>query len=186
MRRAVFLDRDGVVVREVGNLSNIAQLRLIPYAVDGIRNLNFAGFAVFIITNQPVVGRGWITEEELSKIHEVLLRRLARRGAQIDALYYCPHHPSATLIKYRKDCRDRKPNIGLIEKAVKNFNIQLAKSFLVGDSTRDIKTAINAGITSILVKTGYGGKDGKFDVKPNYVAGNLMDAVKIIGKGIKN
>ncbi|OGK24253.1 hypothetical protein A3A46_01545 [Candidatus Roizmanbacteria bacterium RIFCSPLOWO2_01_FULL_37_13] len=176
MQKAVFLDRDGVINREVDNLRDVKQLTLLPHAADAIRKLNQSGFLVIIITNQPVVARGWISEERLKKIHMELLKRLGKKGARIDAIYFCPHHPNADLSKYRKDCQDRKPNIGLIKKAVKNFKIALENSFLIGDSTRDIQTAKNAGIPSILLKTGYGGKDRKFNVKPDYIAKNLFEA----------
>lgn len=180
MRKAIFLDRDGTINREADNLRSLKQLRLLPGVAEAIKILNKKKFLVIIITNQPVVARGWISEKQLLTIHNELLKRLNKRGAKIDAIYYCPHHPNANLKKYRKDCSDRKPNIGLIKKAVKDFNISLKNSFFIGDSTRDIKTADNAGITSILIKTGYAGKDGKYNVKANYVKKNFLEAVTLI------
>lgn len=180
MKPAIFLDRDGVINREVDNLSDIRQLRLLPYAAAALKKLNQSGFLVIIITNQPVVARGWITEDDLGLIHRELLLRLAKKGAKIDAIYYCPHHPKANLLKYRIDCEDRKPNIGLIKKAINRFKISLKNSFFVGDSTTDIQTAKNGGIKSILVKTGYKGNDGKYNVKSDFVAKNLYEATKNI------
>lgn len=180
MKKAVFLDRDGTINREVDNLKSIAQLRLLPASGNGIRLLNKNGFLVIIITNQPVVARGWLTEDKLLEIHKELKKRLKKKGANIDVIYYCPHHPNANIVKYRKDCPDRKPNTNLIKKAIKDFNISLTDSFFVGDSTRDMQTAKNAKIKSILVKTGYGGKDKKYIVKPDYIVSNLYQAAKLI------
>ena len=176
MKKAVFLDRDGVINREVDHVRSMKQLRLLPKVDNAIRLLNKEGYLVIIVTNQPVVARGWITEKGLKSIHAELRHRLVKKGAEINSIFYCPHHPKADLIKYRKNCLDRKPDVGLIIKAVKKFNISLEDSFLVGDTTTDIKTAKNAGITSILLKTGYGGKDKTFKIKPDYIAKNLLEA----------
>ena len=180
MKRAVFLDRDGTINREVENLRHRNQLRLLPNVARAIKELNQNNFLIIVISNQPVVARGWITEKELAEIHKTLMIRLEKQGAKIDAIYYCPHHPNANLRQYRKDCPDRKPNIGLIKKAVKDFNISLSDSFLIGDSTRDIKTAYNAEIKNILVRTGNAGKDKKFDIISDFTAKNLLEAVSII------
>lgn len=182
MKKAVFLDRDGTINKEVNNLRDINQLRLLPNVAKAIRKFGQNHFLIIMITNQPVVARGWITEKQLEEIHMVLMARLKKQGARIDAIYYCPHHPNANFKKYKKDCSDRKPNIGLINKAVKDFNISLKDSFLIGDSTTDIKTANNADIKNILVKTGYAGKDKKFDVSADYIAKDLLEAVSIVCK----
>ncbi|OGK31855.1 hypothetical protein A3I50_01660 [Candidatus Roizmanbacteria bacterium RIFCSPLOWO2_02_FULL_37_9] len=179
-KKAIFLDRDGVINREVDNLKSINQLRLLPYVSQAIKKFNQSGFLVIVITNQPVIARGWIDEIELQNIHKELVNRLKKRGAKIDAIYYCPHHPNANLAKYRKDCKDRKPNIGLIKKTAKDFNISLSDSFLIGDSTRDIQTAHNAKIKSVLVLTGHQGKDKRFDAKPDKIAPNLVKAVQVV------
>lgn len=180
--KAVFLDRDGVINREVGILRSLEQLKILPSVAKAIVALNKMGFLVIIATNQPVIARGWLSEPELDAIHAVMVRRLARRGAKIDAIYYCPHHPEANLKKYRVRCQCRKPNIGLIMKAAKAHNVALNKSFLIGDRTVDILAGKNAHIPTILVKTGFGGKDGKFNVTPDFVAKDLMAAVAVIKK----
>ena len=185
LQKAVFLDRDGVINREVDNLKNIKQLRLLPNTAASVKRLNCLGFLIIVITNQPVIARGWLTEEGLWRIHRELMRRLAVKGAKIDEIYYCPHHPNANLKKYRLICQCRKPNIGLIKKAVKKFKIDLKKSFMVGDSARDILAGQRAKIKTILVKTGYAGKDGKYNVKPDFIAKNLLSAVNIIKKHTK-
>src|SRR3989344_1914099 len=181
-KKAIFLDRDGVINREVDNLKSINQLRLLPYVSQAIKKFNQSGFLVIVITNQPVIARGWIDEIELQNIHKELVNRLKKRGAKIDAIYYCPHHPNANLTKYRKDCQDRKPNIGLIKKAVNDFNISLKDSFMAGDSTTDIQTSHKAGVSRIFLKTGYAGKDKKFKVKPDYIVNNLFEAANLICK----
>lgn len=183
--RAVFLDRDGTINKEVDNLSRLRDLRILPGAASAVKKLNKLGFLVVVITNQPVISRGWITERELDAIHAVLIRRLGRHGAKLNAIYYCPHHPKAQVKKYRILCKCRKPNIGLIIKAVKKFGINLKKSFMVGDTTRDILAGKKAKMKTILVKTGYAGKDGKYDVKPDFTAKDLNEVAKIISKGTR-
>ncbi|RJQ29503.1 HAD family hydrolase [Candidatus Parcubacteria bacterium] len=187
MRRAVFLDRDGVINREVDVLRSVKQLRLLPRVAEAIQRLNEAGFLVVIVTNQPVVARGWLTEKEVDGIHEILLRRLQGKGARVDAVYYCPHHPNANLKRYRRKCSCRKPNPGLFIKAAKKFKIGLKKSFSVGDMMWDILAGKRAGTTTILVETGYGGKDKKLaiEVSPDYTAKNLYEAVRIIKRYAK-
>ena len=135
------------------------------------------GFLLIVITNQPVVARGWLSEKQLQGIHEILKRRLMKQGAEIDGIYYCPHHPQATLKKYRKLCACRKPAIGLIKEAIQTFDIDVKKSFFIGDSTRDVLAGKKAGLKTILVRTGNGGNDGKYIIKPHIVAKNLLVAV---------
>ncbi len=185
MTKAVFLDRDGTINREVDNLRTVSELKILAGASRAIATLNKLGFLVIMITNQPVVGRGWITEKELDAIHAVLIKRLAEKGAVIDAIYYCPHHPKANLRKYRLQCRCRKPNAGMIKSAVKKYKIDLKKSFVIGDSTRDILAGKRAKMKTILVETGYAGNDGSFAVKPDFAAKNLQEAVDIIRKHAK-
>jgi histidinol-phosphate phosphatase family protein len=180
MNKAVFLDRDGVINREVDVLRSLKQLRLLPRVAQAVRQLNKLGFLIIVVTNQPVIARGWLTKKGLEKIHQVLIERLAKKGARIDAIYYCPHHPNANLKKYRRRCQCRKPNIGLIKKAVKKFKINVKESFMVGDGTGDILAGQRAGLKTILVETGYAGKDGKYDIKPDFIIKNLNEAIKII------
>lgn len=184
MKKAVFLDRDGTIIKEVGDLTlaDIGRVRFFKGAADAIKKLNRLGFIVVIVTNQPVVARGFATEKEVDQIHAVLVRRLNKKGTKIDAVYSCPHHPEATLPKYRVRCRCRKPNTGMVMRAVKKFNIDLKKSFIIGDRTADVAAGNKAGMKVILVKTGYAGKDGKHGGKPDFVAKNLREAVEIIRK----
>lgn len=178
--KAVFLDRDGTINREVNVLRDVRQLRLLPGAAQAIKKLNQLRLSVVVITNQPVIARGWLTEREVEHIHGVLIQRLAKRGAQIDAIYYCPHHPNANLKRYRVRCRCRKPGIGMIQRAVRELGINPRASWVIGDSGRDVATGMKAGMKTILVETGYGGKDIDYGVKPDFVARNLQAAVRII------
>jgi len=177
---AVFLDRDGVINEEVDLLYRVEQLRLLPGAAEAIQQLNEHGIKVIVVTNQPVVARGLCTEQDMEEIHEVLQRMLNEKGAHLDAIYYCPYHENADLPKYRKACPDRKPNIGMLQKATRQFNLDLQNSFMVGDRTVDIQTGINAGCRTILVKTGYGGTDGKYGARPDYVCKDLRETVDLI------
>lgn len=183
--KAVFLDRDGTINKEVDVLRDLKQLKILPKAGEAIKAINRLGFLTIIITNQPVIARGWINEKELDRIHAVLIKRLAKKGAKIDAIYYCPHHPNANLKKYRVKCRCRKPNLGMILQAARKFNIDFKKSFMVGDHTRDILTGKKAKLKTILVKTGYAGKDNYYNVNPDFTVKNLFEAVKIIKKYAK-
>lgn|SRR3989338_10439999 len=180
VNRAVFLDRDGVINREVDILRSVKQLRLLPMAAQAIKKINNLGFLAVIVTNQPVIARGWLTEKKVDEIHAVLAKRLKMGGAKLDAIYYCPHHPNANLKKYRMECSCRKPNTGLIKKAAKELNINLKKSFMVGDRTADILAGKRVGLKTILVKTGYAGNDGKYEVMPDFTARNLLEAATIV------
>lgn len=185
-QKAVFIDRDGTINKEVDVLRDLKQLKVLPKTGEAIKELNRLGFLVIVITNQAVVARGWLTEEEIDHIHGVLIERLSKKGAKIDAIYYCPHHPEANLKKYRVKCLCRKPNPGMILKAASEFDINFRKSFMVGDNTKDILAGKKVKVKTILVETGYGGKDGNHNAKPDFTAKNLFEAVKIIKRLSKN
>lgn len=155
-RAAVFLDRDGTLVQEVDYLTSAAQLRLLRGAAAALRRLNEAGLAVVVVTNQSGVARGLVSEEQLEAIHGDLRRRLARHGARLDGIYYCPHHPEAPLPRYRRRCRCRKPAPGLLKRAARELGLDLGRSFAVGDSARDLEAGKRAGCRTALVRTGYG------------------------------
>jgi mannose-1-phosphate guanylyltransferase / phosphomannomutase len=184
MKKAVFLDRDGTVTQQTEDLSDIKDLRLISGAAHAIQILNRAGFLIFIHTNQPVIARGKLTEEKLHSIHEVLLKRLRRKGARVDEIYYCPHHPIAPLEKYRMVCECRKPKTLLVKKAAQKYDIDLKISYTIGDSTRDILTGKRAHTVTILVQTGNAGKDGRHVIKPDYEVKNLLAAAYLIKKNL--
>ncbi|MBQ6840663.1 MAG: HAD-IIIA family hydrolase [Bacilli bacterium] len=183
-QKAIFLDRDGTINEYVGFLRDKKDFKLINGVSEAIKKINNSEYLCIVVTNQPVIARGEVTVEELNDIHMKMETLLGNDGAYIDGLYYCPHHPDKGFegeipeLKFKCECR--KPNIGMIEKAAKDFNIDLDESYMIGDTTLDIKTAENAGIKSILVKTGQAGEDKKFEVKPNFISENLLEAVTFI------
>jgi len=185
-RKAIFLDRDGVINKEVDQLSGAEDMKIYDFSAKAIKTINNSDFLAIIVTNQPMIAKGFMTKEDLNEIHKKLETELGSKGAKIDAFYYCPHHPEKgfpdEIPELKIKCKCRKPEIGLFLKAKKEFNIDLKKSFLIGDKTSDILAGKRAGCKTILVKTGYGGKDGKFSVKSDFIAKNLLEAVKIINR----
>ena len=156
-------------------------MRLLPHAAQAIRVLNKEGFSVIINTNQTVVAWGQVSEKKLRRMHETLVGRLRAQGAQIDAVYYCPHHPEAPLKTYRKICGCRKPKIGMLRAAAKKYDIDIKNSYMVGDSSKDILAGKRAGVKTILVKTGNAGKEsGAKFIIPDYSVKNLLAAARLI------
>lgn len=187
---AVFIDRDGTVTEEVGYLNNVERLKLIKGTSHAIKLLNKKGLKAIVVTNQAGVARGYFPEELIHKAHERLKKLLSRSGAYLDGIYYCPHHPDGNNEKYRKICDCRKPNPGMIEMASDELDIDINRSYVVGDKLSDVSLAHNVGAKGILVLTGYGKGEleylsGEFKQKPDYVAEDLRDAVKWILKDIK-
>jgi len=186
-RPAVFLDRDGVINKEVDLLHKLSGFELLPDTARAIRLINDSDFYSIVVTNQPVVARGLARIEDVENINKKMETLLGAKGAKLDAIYYCPHHPDSGFKgenkKYKVNCNCRKPKTGLIKKALKDFNIDLSKSIMIGDSTCDIRMGLNAGLKTIGVRTGYGCKDGKYAVSPNVMSGTLFQAVKKIVKG---
>ncbi|MFB3882101.1 MAG: D-glycero-beta-D-manno-heptose 1,7-bisphosphate 7-phosphatase [Armatimonadota bacterium] len=155
-RRAVFLDRDGTIIREANYLRSPEQVRLLPGAATAVRRLNEAGFVVVLVTNQSGIARGLLTEADLALTNEVLEQRLARKGALLDAVYFCPHHPEVGPPQYRRRCDCRKPAPGMLLCAAKDLGLDLKRSFIVGDNASDMGAGRAAGCRTVLVRTGYG------------------------------
>lgn len=180
-RPAIFIDRDGVINKEVDNLRRIEDFELLPDAEDAIKKINGTNFLAIVITNQPAVAKGFLTLEGLENIHKLLETKLGGKKAFVNKIYFCPHHPDrgfeGEVEELKIDCNCRKPNIGMIQQACVDFNIDLTKSYFIGDTTTDLKTAENAGVTSILVETGYAGTDSKFKITPSHQAANLGQAI---------
>ena len=187
-KMAIFLDRDGTINQEVNHLSSQEQFELIDGVGEAICQINAAGILTVVVTNQPVIARGELKESELKVIHNKMDTLLGRHGAYLDRLYYCPHHTDSgfegEIEALKFNCECRKPKIGLFAQAKNDLNIVLEKSWVVGDSTRDILAAQNAGMKSILVRTGHAGKDGSYEVTPDFVAEDLNEAVELILKEI--
>lgn len=186
-QKCVFLDRDGTINQYRGLIYQEEQFELEEHAAEAIRLLNCAGYLAIVITNQPVVARGMCDIVDIIQIHRKMQVLLGRQGAYLDDIVFCPHHPDKGYPeenpKYKIPCACRKPSTGLIDQMVSKYNIDLANSYMVGDTTIDIQTGINAGVKTILVLTGQAGTDKKYDVRPDIVSENLLDAVNKIING---
>ena len=188
-QRAIFIDRDGTINVSKGFISKADDLELIPGSIEAIKAINKSGALAIVITNQPVIARGECSFEELHNIHNKLKTILGEKGAFVDDIFYCPHHTDkgfeGEVPELKFDCECRKPKTGMIDEAVKKYNIDLSKSYMVGDSTMDLETARNAGVKSVLVDTGFAGNDGKYDRSCDIEAKNLFDAVEKIIKDFR-
>jgi D-glycero-D-manno-heptose 1,7-bisphosphate phosphatase len=189
-RPAIFIDRDGTINEDIGYASHPDEIVIYSFAAEAIRLAGDAGFKVIIVTNQSGIARGLYDEAMLATIHEKLIGELQREGAQIDAIYYCPHHPRIGNESYKKDCACRKPQIGMLERAAREHHINLEKSFVIGDKASDINLATNAGARGVLVMTGYGGHTlanmERFPCYPAIVAEDLLEAVQLILSGFSS
>ncbi len=185
MKRAIFLDRDGTMNEEVGYVNHLSRFQLFEFTAEAVRLINKAGWHAIMITSQSGVARGYFPEELLLKIHGQLEESLKRQGARLDAIYYCPHHPTIGSPPYRQDCDCRKPKPGLLVRAAQDFGLDLTQCFVVGDRYRDIEMAHATGARGVMVLTGYGLGEYEYQRaswprEPEYVAENLLEAVKWI------
>ena len=177
-QRAIFLDRDGTINEYDGFITKPAQIKLIDGAANAIRNINNSSFLAIVVTNQPVIARGDVTFKELNKIHNKLETLLGEEGCYLDAIYFCPHHPDkgfdGEIPELKIDCDCRKPKPGLLIKAASRYNIDLSKSWIIGDGDIDILAGQKCGCRTILI-----GKQPTMS-KPEFCANSLYDAVEII------
>ncbi len=185
LKPVVFLDRDGTINYDAGYVNDVDNFIIYPYTPQAVRMLNEAGYLVIVITNQSGLGRGFFNEDTLDEIHTYMVRALKQQGALIDGIYFCPHDPNAKIEKYKAVCTCRKPETGLIEMALKDFNIDKNRMYFVGDKHSDIMAGYKSGCKTIMVKTGYGKgdlihKSSKWEVKPDMIADTLLDAVRFI------
>jgi D-glycero-D-manno-heptose 1,7-bisphosphate phosphatase len=185
---AVFLDRDGTMIYDVGYLGRLEDLRWFPYTVEAVRLLNRAGFLVFVTTNQGGIGLGYYGESFVLDLHERMGQILAAGGARVDGWFFCPHHPRAEIDALRVDCACRKPRIGMLQQAGERFAIDLTRSLVIGDKLADVEMATNAGARGVLVRTGYGedvvrAHHGRVPGAA-YVAADLMEATSWILSGM--
>ncbi|HEX9020654.1 MAG TPA: HAD family hydrolase [Nitrospirota bacterium] len=185
MKRAVFLDRDGTVNEEVGYLSDLGKLRLIPGAGAAIRRLNEAGLTVVLVTNQSGVARGYFPESFVHETHALLADMLKEEGARLDGIYFCPHHPTAGDSGYTVACDCRKPGTGLIDRAARDLALDIRNSYVVGDKWSDVELGQRAGAHTVLVRTGFAHNDPG-NVRPahvsapDFIAHTLVEAVEWI------
>lgn len=178
---AVFVDRDGTLNRLNGHISRADDLELFAHVGAAVKRLNDAEYRVVVITNQPVLARGECDETGLARIHAKLEAGLGADGAYLDAIHYCPHHPdrgfAGEVEELKRACDCRKPGTAMVEAAAQAMNIDLAQSWMIGDSTADIAMAERAGLRSVLVATGEAGRDGKWQAEPTFRAADFPEAV---------
>lgn len=180
-QKCIFIDRDGTINKHKGLLNRIDDFELEDNVGDAIKAINNSEYLCILITNQPVVARNLCTVEDVKAIHNKLEILLGERGAYLDDILFCPHHPDKGYKDenplYKIDCNCRKPKTGLIDYCASKYNIDLSNSYFIGDTTVDIMTGVNAGLKTVLVKTGEAGNDKKYDVVPDYIYNNLKEAI---------
>jgi len=176
---AVFLDRDGTINEEVSFLSRMEQLKLFPQTSEAIRLVNAAGMKAVVVTNQSGIARGYFTEAFVRSVHERINELLRADGAFIDGFYVCPHHPVYGNGIYKQDCGCRKPKPGLLLQAASEMDIDLSRSYMVGDMLKDIEAGKRAGAKGVLVRTGYGVNIVRTDM-PAFIAEDVLEAVQWI------
>ena len=183
-RAAVFMDRDGTLVQEINFLHKVEDLELFPFSGSAIKKINKSNCLAFLITNQPVVARNLCDISTVKQIHNKLETLLGEQGAYLNDIYFCPHHPDKGYSEedknYKVDCNCRKPKTGMIEKATREYNIDIESSWFIGDTTVDIQTGINARLKTILVRTGREGKDRTYRCTPDFEFENLEIAIDFI------
>lgn len=180
MHKALFLDRDGVINEETGYVHKIEECKFIPGVFEALQLAQKAGYKLIIITNQAGIAKQKFKEEHHHQLMAWMKEQFAADHISIDGEYYCPHHPQAVVEQYRKECDCRKPQPGMILQAAQERNIDVTKSIVIGDKTSDILAGKKAGCKTILVRTGYGGKDEVSSTEPDYVVDDLLAAVKLI------
>lgn len=184
VRPAIFLDRDGTLNAPVGFVNHVSLFKLFPWSVEAIRLINRSGFLAVLVTNQGGIARGLYSEELLTEVHGRLQAELAAAGARLDSIYYCPHYPHGEG-PYRIDCECRKPKAGMLRRAAQELSVDLAGSFVVGDTYSDLETAWSVGARAFLVLTGFGRGNyehnrHRWPRQPDHVAENLFEAVSEI------
>ncbi len=183
MNRAVFLDRDGVLVHEPPAYAHrLDQLFMIDGVPEAVRQLNEKGMKVVVVSNQTGVARGLFTENDIAIFNQAMTGYIKNGGGRIDRIYYCPHHPEAVVETYKRMCLCRKPEPGLLLKAAAELEIDLTQSFMIGDKWTDLEAGKRVGCTTVLVKTGLG--LGELEKNPHgpadHIAGNLLESLNLI------
>jgi len=184
-RPAVFLDRDGTLSHEVGYVNDLSRFELYPYSVAAVRALNRAGFLAIVATNQAGVARGYYPESLVHEVHDALRARMSEGGARLDGVYVCMHHPSVGEPPYRQECDCRKPRPGMLLRAARELDVELRRSYVIGDREGDLKLAWSVGARAVLVKSGYGRGELRWNApqwarQPDFVAEHLLEAVERI------
>jgi len=183
MRRAVFLDRDGTINEESNYLWRIEDFSFIEGAAEAIGLLKGAGFLVVVVTNQSGIGRGLYDETDLERLHSHMQDELRRKGTEVDACYFCPHHPEHGTGEYGVECDCRKPLPGMLLKAADDLCIDLSVSWMIGDKLADMEAGRLAGCRTMLVRTGYGAAEAGGAAEDVPVVDDLLAAARFIIKG---
>ena len=179
MRQACFFDRDGVIIEEADYISDPALVRLCPFAADAIRAMHDAGRLVIVVSNQSGIARGYFTEADLRAVEARMNELLAEAGVKIDAAYYCFHHKKGIVPEYAIDCDCRKPKPGMLLRAAKDLDIDLAASFMIGDKESDLEAGLNAGCRGVaLVRTGHGVHQNIEKIPQAVDVGDVLTAAK--------
>ncbi len=183
-RPAVFLDRDGVLNVDIDPVASGEQLRLLPSVAEAVRRINASEHLAVVVTNQPAIAKGFMSETDLAGVHATLETLLGAENALLNRIYFCPHHPEKGFAgerpEYKVACKCRKPEPGMLLAAATELNIDLPRSFLIGDRSADILAGARAGCRTILVRTGAAGNDGRYPCRPNFICNDLVEAVAII------
>src|SRR6266545_553020 len=182
-RPAVFMDRDGCLIEEMGYINHPSRVQVLPRTPDAVRRLNDQGIAAVMATNQAGIARGYFSEETLRAVNDEVVRQLGAHGARLDGLYVCVHHPTAGDPPYRQDCDCRKPRPGMLLRAAADLELDLRRSVMIGDKPSDVEAGQAAGAAGVLVLSGYGRGEfehrrGAWAVKPDHIALDLLDAVE--------
>jgi D-glycero-D-manno-heptose 1,7-bisphosphate phosphatase len=180
---AIFLDRDGTMIEDVGYLNRVENIAFFPWTIDAVRALNRTGLPVVVVTNQSAIARGHLTEPGLAVIHQAMTAALEAGGAHVATYYYCPHHPDGPVPAYTAVCGCRKPARGLIDRAVRDLNLDPSRSVVVGDKWVDVALARAVGARAVLVRTGYGSAEEAApppDVHADAIVDNLAAAASWI------
>lgn len=166
-----FFDRDGTIIEEADYLHEPERIRFLPGALEGMKRFQDMGYRIILISNQPGIGVGYYTKEDFYRVNRTLFNSFSEKGILVDKVYFCPHSKS-------ENCDCRKPGQALIERAREELNLDLSRSVIIGDKTSDIETGRRAGMRTVLVRTGFGGKDGEFKARQDVTAENLLDAAQ--------
>ncbi len=183
----IFLDRDGTINEEMGYINHTDRFIIFPFVIESLRIFKKLEYLVIIVTNQSGIARGYFSENLLNDVHNKLKKTLDKSRVGVDAIYYCPHHPKEGSGKYKKDCHCRKPKPGMIEKAMRDFDIDLNNSFMIGDRFKDVVFGKKMNLKTGFVKTGYG--RGEFEYQkenwpfqPDIIGDNLLEIARQIEK----
>lgn len=176
MNQAVFLDRDGTIVPEMGYVTKPSQVSLLPNAAAGMRLLRDLGYRLIVVTNQAAIAKGLMTLRDLAAVNRRIRTLLQHHNIRWDALYFCPHHPEGTVKRYAIRCRCRKPQPGMLRRAAREHRLDLRRSVVIGDSIRDLQMGRSVGATTILVRTGHRERGAR--KRADYTACDLLEAAQ--------